>query len=342
MIQNINSWPLAHWHIELCSKCSLQCPRCSRQEVPEGLTNRELTLDWFKKNFSSFITEAKKITFCGDDGDPIYARELIPIISWMKQQNPDIQIVIVTNGSYKTIEWWASLTNILSANDHIHFSIDGWDQASNDLYRVNSNWVSIIDGIKTVKSFEDSPIVTWATIVFRFNEDKIQNIKSIAKFYGCDYFQTTLSSKFNINYSAYPNNDELQPTDSSNISQGRFTRTTESLSDRTWTDRGIAQYEPKYNVMAENLNIKPLCWVGNKGLYINAEGKFYPCCWTGLRYAHNRNIFNYIDYTQNFESVVNDPNWQKLFNSFTDGSCPNECREKCSANKWSYAHATEW
>ena len=35
-------------------------------------------------------------------------------------------------------------------------------------------------------------------------------------------------------------------------------------------------------------------------------------------------------------------NWQKIFASFENNSCPNECREKCSANKWSYAHATEW
>ena len=42
MFKNIHNWPLEHWHIELCSKCSLKCPRCSRQEVPEGLTNKEL------------------------------------------------------------------------------------------------------------------------------------------------------------------------------------------------------------------------------------------------------------------------------------------------------------
>ena len=341
-MENKNHWPLHHWHIEVCSKCSLQCPRCSRQEVPQGLTNRELTLDWFKKNFSNFITEAKKITFCGDDGDPIYARELIPIISWMKQQNPDIQIVIVTNGSYKTIEWWGLLTNILSANDHIHFSIDGWDQASNNLYRVNSNWVSIIDGIKTIKSFDKPPIITWATIVFRFNESKLEQIKNIAQSLGCDYFQTTISSKFNTNYSAYPDNDELQPINPNNISKGRFTRKIESLIGRTWQDKGIEHCKPLYETMPSTLAIKPLCWVGNKGLYINAEGKFYPCCWTGLRYAHNKNIFNYIDYTQDFESVVNDSGWQKLFDSFKDGSCPKECQEKCSINKWNFDHATQW
>ena len=45
MFENIHNWPLEHWHIELCSKCTLKCPRCSRQEVPEGLTNKDLTLE---------------------------------------------------------------------------------------------------------------------------------------------------------------------------------------------------------------------------------------------------------------------------------------------------------
>lgn len=62
MIQNQNKWPLEHWHIELCSKCSLQCPRCSRQEVPQGLTNNELNLEWFEKNFSKDLcNEVKKL-----------------------------------------------------------------------------------------------------------------------------------------------------------------------------------------------------------------------------------------------------------------------------------------
>jgi len=50
MFKNIHNWPLEHWHIELCSKCSLKCPRCSRQEVPEGLTNKDLSLEWFQNN----------------------------------------------------------------------------------------------------------------------------------------------------------------------------------------------------------------------------------------------------------------------------------------------------
>ena len=67
-----------HWHIEISSKCTLRCPRCARTEVPNSLINTELRLDFFKKNFTpEFIqNHVEKITFCGDDGDPIYAHEI--------------------------------------------------------------------------------------------------------------------------------------------------------------------------------------------------------------------------------------------------------------------------
>ena len=92
-MENIHNWPLEHWHIELCSKCSLKCPRCSRQEVPNGLINRDLSLDWFKENFTGkIIKNVKKITFCGDDGDPIYAKDFIDILGWLRKQNKNLGI----------------------------------------------------------------------------------------------------------------------------------------------------------------------------------------------------------------------------------------------------------
>ena len=72
-----------HFHIEISSKCTLRCPRCPRQEIPDTLVNTELDLKFFQNNFTpEFITEhLEKITFCGDDGDPIYAHDLIPVIA---------------------------------------------------------------------------------------------------------------------------------------------------------------------------------------------------------------------------------------------------------------------
>lgn len=335
-MNNHNNWPLEHWHIEISGKCPLLCPRCTRQELP-GYKNKELTLEWFKQNFL-FTDQVKKITFCGDDGDPIYAKDLLPVIEWLKQRNKNIQIVIVTNGSYKTSEWWTKLDSLLDENDNIHFSLDGWDQASNQIYRIKSNWQTILNGIKQVKN----PYKTWAAIAFKFNEDRIGHMKQMAKTLGFDNFQLTLSTKFGKNYPAYPSDDPLQPSDQY-VASGRFTRQFTNLSKRVWKDSTLPVFLDRFKKTdVGNESVIPLCMIGNKGLYINAEGKFFPCCWTGLRYSHNKKLFDYIDYSRTLPEVLEDKMWKKLQMDLVFNEGPKECFEKCSAKKWNISHATEW
>ena len=341
MFTNNNHWPLEHWHIEVSSKCSLQCPRCTRQEVPHGLINTDLRLDWFKQHFIEIIPHVKKITFCGDDGDPIYCRDFVEICAWIKNKNYNCQIVIVTNGSYKTKQWWQLLSKVLDHRDHIHFSIDG-DRETNTLYRVNADWDSIMIGIDTLNEQNCQVFRTWAAIAFKFNVSQLDSMRNIAKDKQFDYFQLTKSSKFGSNYQAYPKDDPLEPN-AEYVSQGRFTREIDQLSDRTWQDNCYETFETRYHTQQPIGDIQPLCSVGNKGLYINAQGKFYPCCWTGLRYAHNRDIFQYIHQeNKKLTEILDDPNWSTLTEGFNTNTCPQECKEKCSANKWNLEHATSW
>jgi len=335
-MENYNNWPLEHWHIEISGKCTLSCPRCTRQEVP-GYVNKELSLKWFKENFI-FVKDVKKITFCGDDGDPIYAKDLLPVIKWLKINNPTIQIVIVTNGSYKTKEWWQKLNRLLDENDNIHFSLDGWDQNSNEIYRVNCDWKSIITGIKQLTN----PYKTWAAIAFKFNQQKINYMKQMALALRFDSFQLTLSTKFGKNYVGYPDNDPLQPSDEY-VAKGRFTRHFTSLSSRTWTDSTLDVFTKRFKkTHIHQQTVIPLCMIGNKGLYINAEGKFFPCCWTGLRYSHNDKLFDYIDFSRKLPEVLEDKLWKKFRSDLLSNQGPKECFEKCSSLKWNLEHATEW
>ena len=176
------SLALWHWHIEISSKCTLKCPRCPRQEVPDTLVSTELKLDFFKQNFPKefILKNVEKLTFCGDDGDPIYAHDFIEVIQYFKSIKPSIAIIIVTNGSYKNEDWWTQLAKLLDEQDQIHFSIDGWDHESNSIYRINSNWSSIIAGVMALT--DNSKCYTvWDAIGFKFNEDKIEDMKSYAK-----------------------------------------------------------------------------------------------------------------------------------------------------------------
>ena len=112
------------------------------------------------------------------------------------------------------------------------------------------------------------------------------------------------------------------------------------MSDKKWTDNCLDIFTKRfYNESTEQKSIVPLCMIGNKGLYINAKGEFKPCCWTGLRYQHNKNIFDYIDFNDNLGEVLDNPSWSNLFNNF---GAVRECSEKCSIHKWSLEHATNW
>jgi len=335
-MKNHNNWPLEHWHIEISGKCPLKCPRCTRQELP-GYVNKELSLEWFQENFT-FAKHVKKITFCGDDGDPIYAKDLLSIIGWLKKQNSKIQFVIVTNGSFKTRDWWTKLNSLLDENDNVHFSLDGWDQTSNKIYRINCNWDSIVDGIKQLTK----PYKTWAAIAFKFNEQKIEYMKQLAMSLRFDRFQLTLSTKFGKNYSGYPSDDPLQPSDEY-VAHGRFTRQFTALTKRKWSDSTLGIFTKRFHeVDISKQSVIPLCMIGNKGLYINAEGKFFPCCWTGLRYSHNKKLFDYIDFDRKLPDILEDQKWKKLQSDLLIGEGPKECFEKCSSAKWNFNHATEW
>src|SRR6056300_390108 len=93
---------LDHWHIEVSSICTLKCPRCTRAEVPETLLNRQLTLEFFRTQIGeTTIKNMRKISFCGDDGDPIYAKQFLQIVECIKNINPNIQLLITKNGNYK-------------------------------------------------------------------------------------------------------------------------------------------------------------------------------------------------------------------------------------------------
>ena len=335
-MQNHNNWPLEHWHIEISGKCTLKCPRCTRQEVP-GYVNKELSLQWFKDNFV-FLNKVKKITFCGDDGDPIYAKDLLDVIEWIKDQNNKIQIVLVTNGSYKTKVWWNRLNNLLDKNDNIHFSLDGWNQKSNEMYRVNCNWNSILIGIQEIKN----AYKTWAAIAFKFNEHKIEDMKQMAKQLGFDNFTLTLSTKFGKNYKAYLPHDPLQPSDQY-VASGRFVRQSTKLTSRDWKDSTLDLYTTRFHNTEIGKNpVIPLCMIGNKGLYISADGKFFPCCWTALRYPHNEGLFKQINFNRKLVDVLEDKMWKKIQQDFLTNKGPKECIKKCSAAKWNMSHATEW
>lgn len=330
-----------HFHIEISSKCTLHCPRCARQEIPDTLVNTELDLAFFKRNFTEEFIRAhvEKITFCGDDGDPIYSHDLISVIDYIKRIK-SVEIVIVTNGSYKKPEWWRSLGQVLTSQDTVHFSIDGWNNESNNLYRVNSDFDSIIEGVVNLRSASSCRLV-WAAIVFKFNQDHLSKITSMAQSYGFDAVQFTKSTKFGSVYPGYGINDPLEPVNQLVSSSHRFERDVILLSSRGLQPASETNIS-LYKTVEEINNVKPLCAIGNKGLYIDARGRLFPCCWVANRYNHNNEwqvLAEQFDlHKRTLTEVVADPFWTTELKTFRW----QECQTKCNRAKVDEKYATEW
>jgi len=331
-----------HFHIEVSSKCTLRCPRCARQEVPDSLVNTELDLEFFRRNFTPefVLGNVEKITFCGDDGDPIYAHDLIDIIRYLKDIKP-VQIVIITNGSHKKLAWWIELGQLLDSYDSVHFSIDGYDNASNNLYRVNSDYDSIIAGLQTLRANSSCQIV-WAAIAFKFNEHKLDFMQDFAGKLGVDRFQLTKSTKFGSVYPSYGAEDPLQPSIKFVSSTHRFEREITPLTEQgSWQEIPLTNLK-LFNQTQSHNGITPLCEIGNKGLYIDARGRLFPCCWVANRYNHNSDwqkiANNFNLHNKTLEQVLADNFWNSEFRAFGW----QECQTKCRSSLVDENYATTW
>jgi MoaA/NifB/PqqE/SkfB family radical SAM enzyme len=348
---------LFYWHFEVSSKCSLQCPRCPRTEKMGKYKITELSLDFFKKNFTEdFIRkEMDKVLFCGGQGDPIYCKEFLEIVSYFKTAKPEISVFIVTNGSYKTKKWWTDLNSILNEYDSITFSIDGWDDKSNNEYRVNSDFASILTAIEVMTT--GKAVTRWSTILFKFNQEKIEHIENMAKSLGVNYFDLTFSMLFGSNNSTWIDPglgyDPLEPDEHYVSHYGRHTRYYKELNFKELKISDALKEKSEYyhNIWLErskDLQVLPLCMTNNRGKYVDAEGIIYPCSWVSHPFGERRSKFrdkvvywkdsmwvaNKSKFDLNLrslEEVLNDETiWKPLIDGWqSEKKCFVECEQKC-------------
>ena len=85
-------------HIELTDKCNARCPQCIRTNVNTGETEpwilkKELYIDDFKNIITpNDLANLYHINFCGNYGEPLAAKDLIPILKYCYEYNPKLSI----------------------------------------------------------------------------------------------------------------------------------------------------------------------------------------------------------------------------------------------------------
>jgi MoaA/NifB/PqqE/SkfB family radical SAM enzyme len=268
------------FHIELTDKCNALCVQCSRNMIDKDgvvkprpdLLLTELTLEDFKFMFEDIgdvmdcDTPVGGVTFCGNFGDPIAARELLPICKFLIEEVNVKYIHVHTNGSLKTTKWWSEFGKLfapLSQKDRsgtvVTFAIDGLED-THHLYRTNTNYNKVIENAKAFIDAGGS--AEWSMIEFGHNEHQVETCKQMAKDMGFISFNHSKTHRFRgKDYIDYKH-------------KGKDYRITAPSLDKR-IDSGKKKWEEKQQTYID-------CKVSRRNeLYIGADGKVDACCWMG-------------------------------------------------------------
>lgn len=277
-------------HIEASSHCNAGCPMCVRnpynQNLNPNISLQDLTLEWFKTNINKEeFNLLEKIYFCGNSGDPAASKELLDIIKFIKEQNPGIVVGLNTNGSLKTKAWWKELGLLLSGHlDYVVFSIDGLED-TNHIYRKNTSWKKIIENATSYISA--GGVAHWDMLVFDHNKHQVEQALATATELGFSWFRVKETDRWN--------EFDLEKLDIKPASN-------------------ILPKESSNNINCERDR--------EQSLYVDSQGKEWPCCYLASYYINPL-----------VDTEIKKYNREELFDLYKErlNNCPLDvCKRSCS------------
>lgn len=247
-------------HVEITNRCQAKCPMCSRN-FHGGLPNPLLQeTDWSLEDFKNVFDkevrqQIKKITFCGNFGDPLINLDLINMLDWVK--NDKIYIDIHTNGSLRNHDFWKDLPKHLPLEHKVVFAIDGLKD-THSKYRVNTDFEKIINNAQAF--IAGGGTAEWSMIRFKHNAHQVELARETAAKLKFKYFTVKDSSRFALE-------NVFEVYDLSN-------QVIDILEPYKIQQNIDIELIPQ---LVEQSNID--CWASKqKEVYIDAHLQLMPCC----------------------------------------------------------------
>ena len=178
--------------------CNASCPMCARNlnggEVNPHLNNRELSIADIERIFPvDFVQQLKRVYMCGNYGDPAVASDTLEAFAYFRDNNPQINLSMHTNGSMKKPEWWAELAQVIGKKGYVIFGLDGLED-TNHLYRQGTVWKNIMRNVEAFIAAGGR--ARWDFIVFAHNEHQVEEAEQLSKDMGFEKFQYKKSARF--------------------------------------------------------------------------------------------------------------------------------------------------
>lgn len=264
-------------HFEISSRCQAKCPMCARNHhggLPNPLLDEsDIDLALYKHIMvPELLHRLQEISMCGNFGDPIMNNDLIDMIKYTVEHNPNILIQIHSNAGARTEKWWVELASVLPANHVLHFGIDGLED-THSRYRIGTDFNKII---KNAKAFINAGgKARWNFITFKHNEHQLETARQLAKDLGFESFHEKQTSRFIGTH-------EFEVYDK----KGNTIYTLEEPSERKiiFIDKKtVENYQAIVDAAVIDCEVERF-----KSVFVDAKGCLWPCCFTaGVPYSYS-------------------------------------------------------
>ena len=163
---------------ELTNNCNLSCPHCCSGSGRMLRKRGFMDIDLFKKIMKELSPYLYNVNLYFQ-GEPMLHPLFFSFIANCLKTNS----VVSTNGHYLSEE--NSERIVRSGLSKLIISVDGADQETYSVYRVNGNLNTVKEGLKNLKDAKERYKSSLKTeiqfLVNRFNENQIPQIKELAK-----------------------------------------------------------------------------------------------------------------------------------------------------------------
>ncbi|WP_372441430.1 radical SAM protein [Plantactinospora mayteni] len=314
---------IRHVHVEPTTRCNAACPMCARNargSTLPGIGQAELTAADFRQFFGpDFLAQLTAMDFCGAYGDPALTRDLVEIIAYVHEHNPEAVLTMYTNGGIRSAGWWTRLAQALGRQSRVVFAIDGLAD-TNGTYRRGVDFAKVLEN---AQAFIDAGgDARWEFLAFRHNEHQVDEVRRLSVRMGFTQFVVKKTARF-----LEPSYDYVPEFEGLGDDLGRFPvyanngtvvghlepPSTPTLVNNT--TRHFSELLAHYSSLDELFSTTPIhCRIlDTASLFVSATGHAYPCCWTyvqatrpqllGMPVRADRQMYDLVLATGGFEAI---------------------------------------
>ena len=253
--------------IDLSSYCNAKCGACMRNEYGDktrpGLKLSHFDIKVWDRLFRVDLANIKleEVTLNGNWGDACMHPKLPEMLGFVAKIQPYMQILIATNGSMQSPDWWKKLGISLATNPNtVDFAVDGLED-THAIYRRGTDFNKIMLNMKAFISGGGN--AQWVMTEFDHNRHQVDESIERAAAIGAVAFVLRQSHE----------HDMLIDTKTEN-----YLITTSKCSGKSYELRLNESNDARQIALTEN-DVSTNCpWYNEGEIQIDPWGNVHPCC----------------------------------------------------------------